>query len=156
MLDRRFRRASWRRPAREIPFVFDTLDVDLPLVGQLLDEDPRQRIARTMPAAWVSFAAEGNTGWPWYGLDRRATMRSTRPLRWWTIPGPGSVRCGRGCACSRARAAPAQNAGRRAQRGNEPLAVEHTGAAGDLAPASSWTRVGSGIPATHPPRVMAG
>jgi hypothetical protein len=58
-------------PARGIPCVFDTLDVDLPLLGQLLDEDPRQRIARTMPAAWVSFAAEGNTGSPWYGLDRR-------------------------------------------------------------------------------------
>src|SRR3954467_14578900 len=75
MSDRQFRRASWRRPAREIPFVSDTLDVDLPLLGQVLDEDPRQRIARTMAAAWVSFAAEGNTGWPWYGLDRRATMR---------------------------------------------------------------------------------
>src|SRR3954451_14398720 len=62
-------------PAREISFVFDTLDVDLPLLGQLLDEDPRQRISRTMPAAWVSFAAEGNTGSPWYGLDRRAAMR---------------------------------------------------------------------------------
>src|SRR4051794_11962212 len=88
-------------PAREIPFVFDTLDVDLPLLGQLLDEDPRQRISRTMPAAWVSFAAGGTRARPGTALIAGQPCGSTRPLRWWTIPGPGSVGCGRGCASSR-------------------------------------------------------
>ena len=37
--------------ALEIPFVFDTLDPELPLLGQLLGEDPPQQLADTMHAA---------------------------------------------------------------------------------------------------------
>jgi para-nitrobenzyl esterase len=59
----------------EIPFVFDTLDPNLPLFGTLLGEDPPRQLADTMHAAWVSFAANGNPGWPTYDTDHRATMR---------------------------------------------------------------------------------
>ena len=55
----------------EIPFVFDTLDPNLPLFGPLLGEDPPRQLADTMHAAWVSFAANGNPGWPTYDLDHR-------------------------------------------------------------------------------------
>jgi para-nitrobenzyl esterase len=56
----------------EIPFVFDTLDVDTePLAGPA----PPQHLADAMHAAWVAFATTGNPGWPAYDLDRRATMR---------------------------------------------------------------------------------
>ena len=58
-----------------IPFVFDTLDPNLPLFGTLLGEDPPRQPADTMHAAWVSFAANGNPGWPTYDTDHRATMR---------------------------------------------------------------------------------
>jgi para-nitrobenzyl esterase len=59
----------------EIPFVFDTLSKDAPLFGQFLGDDPPQELARTMHAAWVSFATSGDPGWPRYDLSRRATMR---------------------------------------------------------------------------------
>jgi para-nitrobenzyl esterase len=59
----------------EIPFVFDTLDADLPLLGQFLGENPPQELADAMHRAWVSFATDGDTGWPAYDLGRRATMR---------------------------------------------------------------------------------
>jgi para-nitrobenzyl esterase len=58
----------------EIPFVFDTLDPNFPLFGPLLGKDPPQQLADTMHAAWVSFAANGDPGWPTYGLDHRAKM----------------------------------------------------------------------------------
>jgi len=72
---------AWASPglgavhALEIPFVFDTLSKDLPLLGPLLGEDPPQQLADTMHAAWVSFATNGDPGWPRYDLGRRATMR---------------------------------------------------------------------------------
>ncbi len=59
----------------EIPFVFDTVSKDAPLIGPLLGDDPPQQLAGTMHAAWVSFAASGDPGWPRYDLSRRATMR---------------------------------------------------------------------------------
>ena len=73
---------AWRSPqfagllgachGLEIPFVFDTLANGMePLIGS----DPPQSLADTMHAAWVSFATTGDSGWPQYDLDRRATMR---------------------------------------------------------------------------------
>ena len=73
---------AWRSPqfagllgachGLEIPFVFDTLANGMePLMGS----DPPQALADTMHAAWVSFAATGDSGWPQYDLDRRSTMR---------------------------------------------------------------------------------
>ena len=59
----------------EIPFVFDTLDPTLPLFGPLLGKDPPQQLADTIHAAWVSFAANGDPGWPTYDLHHRTTMR---------------------------------------------------------------------------------
>lgn len=61
--------------ALEIPFVFDTLNKDLPLLGPLLGAEPPQKLADTMHAAWVAFATNGDPGWPKYDLSRRATMR---------------------------------------------------------------------------------
>jgi para-nitrobenzyl esterase len=61
--------------ALEIPFVFDTLDPNLPLLGVFLGTDPPQQLADTMHTAWISFATNGDPGWPTYDLSRRATMR---------------------------------------------------------------------------------
>jgi para-nitrobenzyl esterase len=61
--------------ALEIPFVFDTLDQELPLLGPLLGPNPPQQLAGTMHAAWVGFATNGDPGWPKYDLNRKATMR---------------------------------------------------------------------------------
>jgi para-nitrobenzyl esterase len=77
---------AWRSPelngligaghALEFAFVFDTLDKDIePMLRPLLGTDPPQRLADTMHAAWVSFATNGDSGWPKYDLSRRATMR---------------------------------------------------------------------------------
>jgi para-nitrobenzyl esterase len=73
---------AWRSPqfagrlgachALEIPFVFDTLGNE---TGTLWGPDPPQQLADTMHAAWVSFATNGDPGWPKYDLRRRATMR---------------------------------------------------------------------------------
>ncbi|MEO5319536.1 carboxylesterase/lipase family protein [Arthrobacter sp. CC3] len=60
--------------AVEVPFVFGTLDKHSRLFGPLLGADPPQELADAMHAAWVSFAATGDPGWPDYGLERRATM----------------------------------------------------------------------------------
>jgi carboxylesterase 2/para-nitrobenzyl esterase len=58
--------------ALEIAFVFDSLgNATEPLCGT----DPPQQLADRMHAAWVSFAASGDCGWPKYDLSRRATMR---------------------------------------------------------------------------------
>jgi para-nitrobenzyl esterase len=61
--------------ALEIPFVFDTASADAPLFGPLLGENPPQELAEAMHAAWISFARNGDPGWPRYDLVRRATMR---------------------------------------------------------------------------------
>jgi para-nitrobenzyl esterase len=62
--------------ALEIPFVFDTLDLGRQqMLGGALGESPPQRLADTMHAAWVRFAAHGDPGWPRYDLERRAVMR---------------------------------------------------------------------------------
>jgi carboxylesterase type B len=58
----------------EVPFVFGTLDKHSRLFGPLLGADPPQELADAMHAAWVSFAATGDPGWPDYDLERRATM----------------------------------------------------------------------------------
>ena len=61
--------------AIEIPFVFDHLGPDVPLFGPMLGDNPPQELADTVHSAWVSFARNGDPGWPRYDLDRRATMR---------------------------------------------------------------------------------
>lgn len=61
--------------ALEVPFVFDTLDPDLPLLGMLLGPDPPQGLADVMHARWVSFATNGDPGWPRYDNRQRTTMR---------------------------------------------------------------------------------
>jgi carboxylesterase type B len=77
---------AWRSPAfggrlgachgLEIPFVFDTLDKGPDqMIGPLLGTDPPQRLADTIHAAWLAFAARGDPGWPRYEIGRRATMR---------------------------------------------------------------------------------
>jgi len=73
---------AWRSPqfngllgschTLEIPFVFDTLGNG---TEALWGTSPPQKLADTMHAAWVAFAANGDPGWPKYDLDRRATMR---------------------------------------------------------------------------------
>ena len=60
--------------AVEVPFVFDTLDKDSRLFGPLLGTDPPQELADAMHAAWISFAATGDPGWPGYDQARRTTM----------------------------------------------------------------------------------
>jgi len=61
--------------ALEIPFVFDMLNADAPLFGPMLGSDPPQELADAMHSAWVSFAADGEPGWPQHDLAGRATMR---------------------------------------------------------------------------------
>jgi carboxylesterase type B len=58
----------------EVPFVFDTLDKNSRLFGPLLGADPPQGLADAMHAAWVSFAATGDPGWPGYEPGSRSTM----------------------------------------------------------------------------------
>ena len=74
---------AWRSPqfngqlgachSLEMPFVFDTLDKEgnEPVLG----DNPPQRLANMMHAAWVGFATSGDPGWPKYDLTHRATMR---------------------------------------------------------------------------------
>ncbi len=73
---------AWRSPqfngllgachGGEIPFVFDTIGNE---TEALWGTDPPQQLADTMHAAWVSFATNGDPGWPQYELGRRLTMR---------------------------------------------------------------------------------
>ena len=73
---------AWRSPqfnghlgachGAEIAFVFDTLAEGS---EALAGPRPPQQLADTMHAAWVSFATDGDPGWPRYDLTRRATMR---------------------------------------------------------------------------------
>ena len=65
--------------AMDIPFVFNTLDVELSrtFTG---DSPGRQKLSDLMHAAWAAFIRSGNPAiaslpaWPLYDLDRRATM----------------------------------------------------------------------------------
>ncbi|GAA2142916.1 carboxylesterase/lipase family protein [Arthrobacter humicola] len=72
---------AWAAPglgavhALEVPFVFDNLDTTARLFGPLLGDNPPQALADSLHAAWVSFAATGDPGWPGYEPARRATMR---------------------------------------------------------------------------------
>lgn len=52
----------------EIPFVFDTLED--PWGIELRGADAPQALADQVHAAWVSFVADGDPGWPAYGEDR--------------------------------------------------------------------------------------
>ena len=59
--------------ALELPFVFDTLDIE-GMEGMLGANSPQQT-ADAMHAAWVAFAKTGNPGWPQYEKGQRTTMR---------------------------------------------------------------------------------
>ena len=65
--------------AMDIPFVFNTLDVELSRMFTG-DSQNRQKLADLMHAAWAAFIRGGNPAiaslpdWPLYELDRRATM----------------------------------------------------------------------------------
>jgi carboxylesterase type B len=73
---------AWRSPqfrgrlgachGAEIAFVFDTLGGETESLSGPCT--PRQ-LSNTMHCAWVSFARNGDPGWPRYDLTRRATMR---------------------------------------------------------------------------------
>jgi para-nitrobenzyl esterase len=69
----------------EIPFVFDTLDSNTPLLG---GQAPQQ-LADVMHGAWVAFAARGDPGWPRYDPVRRATMRFALPPQ--VVEDPGAA-----------------------------------------------------------------
>ncbi|HEY7614791.1 MAG TPA: carboxylesterase family protein [Gemmatimonadales bacterium] len=56
----------------DIGFVFDTLGTG---TEALEGDDPPAELARTMHAAWVGFARNGDPGWPKYDRTRRSTMR---------------------------------------------------------------------------------
>ncbi|MEU6773093.1 carboxylesterase/lipase family protein [Streptomyces sp. NPDC046759] len=74
---------AWRPPtfagrlgachAVDLPFAFDNLHdtAFAPLIGT----EPPQRLADALHAAWVSFIATGDPGWPAYDEKRRATLR---------------------------------------------------------------------------------
>lgn len=59
--------------ALELAFVFDTLAAEGGT--QLMGEGAPQGLADAMHSAWVSFATNGDPGWPRYDRERRATMR---------------------------------------------------------------------------------
>jgi carboxylesterase type B len=61
--------------------VFDTLSKDARPFEFMLGEDPPQELADSMHGAWVSFATNGDPGWPRYELNRRATMSFDTPSR---------------------------------------------------------------------------
>ena len=73
---------AWRSPkmggrlgaahGMEIAFVFDTLGLG---TEAMLGPDPPRPLADAMHRAWVSFAVNGDCGWPRYDAVRRATMR---------------------------------------------------------------------------------
>jgi para-nitrobenzyl esterase len=65
--------------ALEIPFVFDTLDQ--PGADQFTGDGPeRAAIADAMHRAWITFARNGDPGWPAYDPVRRPTMRFDRQI----------------------------------------------------------------------------
>ena len=74
---------AWRSPlygdrlgachALEIGFVFDTLDAEWN--ERLMGPNPPQSLADEMHRAWVSFARDGDPGWPEYSAGKRTVMR---------------------------------------------------------------------------------
>ncbi|MFD2416326.1 carboxylesterase/lipase family protein [Amycolatopsis pigmentata] len=70
----------------EIPFVFDKLDD--PAFAPQLGAEPPQPLADAMHAAWVSFATNGNPGWPAYDTAHRTTMRFDTTPEILTDPDP--------------------------------------------------------------------
>jgi para-nitrobenzyl esterase len=71
----------------EIPFVFDRLDD--PAFAPQLGAEPPQELAEAMHAAWISFASEGNPGWPGYDTHHRTTMRFDTSPEILADPAPG-------------------------------------------------------------------
>lgn len=71
----------------EIPFVFDKLDD--PAFAPQLGAEPPQPLADLVHAAWVSFATNGNPGWPGYDVAHRTTMRFDTTPEVLTDPDPG-------------------------------------------------------------------
>jgi len=77
---------AWRSPmfdgrlgachALEIPFVFDNLETAG--LSAMTGDRPPQALADAMHRAWVTFAREGNPGWPSYADDNRAVMTFDR------------------------------------------------------------------------------
>ncbi len=55
----------------ELPFVFDTLDVEA--VRHRIGENPPQEVADATHAVWVRFATDGSPGWSQYDCDTRST-----------------------------------------------------------------------------------
>ena len=74
---------AWRSPlygerlgachALEIGFVFDTLGAEWN--ERLMGSNPPQSLADEMHRAWVSFARDGEPGWPGYSAGKRTVMR---------------------------------------------------------------------------------
>jgi para-nitrobenzyl esterase len=78
--------------AVELPFVFDTLGAE-GLVGEtglLGPEGGDPALASEMHRAWLSFARDGDPGWPQYDLARRAVMRFDTRSRVVDDPRPGA------------------------------------------------------------------
>jgi para-nitrobenzyl esterase len=72
----------------EIPFVFDTLD--RPGVSVFTGQPANAReVAAAMHGAWVTFANEGDPGWPRYETGRRATIEFGTERR--VLDDPGGV-----------------------------------------------------------------
>lgn len=71
----------------EVPFVFDLLDS--PRFQQLTGPTPPQSLAEAMHAAWVSFVAAGEPGWPAYDLVSRPVQRFDERPRLVHDPAPG-------------------------------------------------------------------
>ena len=69
-----------RRPPRRLPRPGDPLrlrhpEQRRPTLWATAGRQPATGTRRTMHAAWMAFATNGDPGWPRYDLSRRATMR---------------------------------------------------------------------------------
>jgi para-nitrobenzyl esterase len=77
--------------ALELPFVFDTLyrEPEASLIGP----GAPQALATEMHSAWVSFARDGDPGWPGYTPDDRAVMRFDTESALVHDPRPEELNC---------------------------------------------------------------
>lgn len=77
--------------ALELPFVFDTLyrEPEASLIGP----GAPQPLATEMHSAWVSFARDGDPGWPSYSPDDRAVMLFDTESRVVHDPRPDELNC---------------------------------------------------------------